>query len=342
MMTQSIIADSLIQRGIVNLQQKSLDAAVTSFTQALQHDSNSVCAYANRSIAYSIKGNYSQALDDLSRALELSPTHFALYFNRGMLYNRLGDEDRSIADFGKAIRLNPSGFWSYFNQTMILFRPDAPEDAQPQSQSQAESAAESQPQAGKSQPYPDGVKAEPLQLPHVPAFIPRGKLYKNLLKLHVAVCDFSHALEVQAHAAKVRETQSDALSLGLLFYARAIARNPKNMFFYWDRSFLFLETQQFTPAIADLSQAINHAPKHATLWANRGVIYYRCADFPNALSDFSESIACNPRMADAYANRAAAKVQLGQIDTAVTDLEKAMQLSPENPLWYRFRESLWV
>jgi len=99
-MTQMMMANSFIQRGIVNLQEKSLDAAITAFTQALQHDSNSVCAYANRSIAYSIKGNYPHALDDLSRALELSPVHFALYFNRGISYNKLGEMERAIADFG--------------------------------------------------------------------------------------------------------------------------------------------------------------------------------------------------------------------------------------------------
>ncbi len=329
-MNQPIMADSLIQKGIMNLQQKSLDSAITAFTQALLHDSNSVCAYANRSIAHSIRGNYPHALDDLSRALELSPAHFALYFNRGMLYNKLGEMERSIADFGKAIRLNPSGFWSYFNQSMILLTLDSQPESQPESP---------QPQW---QPHSMASTAAPLQLLYVPTFIPRGKLYKNLLKLHVAVCDFSHALDMQLNASKVRETQSDALALALLFYERAIARNPQNMFFYWDRSFLFLETQQFAKAIADLSQAINFAPKHATLWTNRGVAYYRSTDFSGALLDFSHAIECNPNLADAYANRAATLVQLEQIEAAVLDLEKAMQISPDNHLWQRFRESLWA
>jgi tetratricopeptide (TPR) repeat protein len=165
-MTQSVMSDSFIQQGIVDLHQQSVDSAIVAFTQALQHDSGSICAYANRSIAYSIQGNYQHALDDLSRALELSPTHFALYFNRGMLYNRLGDIERAISDFGKAMRLNPSGFRSYFNQAMILLTPDTqPEDLQPKA------------------PTP----IEPLQFPYIPVYVPRSKLYKNLLKLHVGL-----------------------------------------------------------------------------------------------------------------------------------------------------------
>ena len=63
------VADSLIQRGIVDFQQGHLESAINLFTGALQHNSASVCAYANRATAYYAKGSYQQALNDLSRAL---------------------------------------------------------------------------------------------------------------------------------------------------------------------------------------------------------------------------------------------------------------------------------
>jgi hypothetical protein len=76
--------------------------------EAIRLDPKNAVAYANRGEAYSDKGDYDRAIEDLNEAIRLAPNHAAAYANRGEAYSNKGDRERAIEDLNYAIRLEPN------------------------------------------------------------------------------------------------------------------------------------------------------------------------------------------------------------------------------------------
>jgi tetratricopeptide (TPR) repeat protein len=70
-------------------------------------DNRAAWAYANRGLAYSVKGDHARAMADLDKAIELDPNMARAFFTRGNVFSAKGDYDHAIADFDKAVSLNP-------------------------------------------------------------------------------------------------------------------------------------------------------------------------------------------------------------------------------------------
>ncbi|MBW4464461.1 MAG: tetratricopeptide repeat protein [Pegethrix bostrychoides GSE-TBD4-15B] len=315
-MTNSLlIAGSLIERGIIDFQNGQTENAIGLFTAALQHDSGSICAYANRATVYYTQGCYQQALNDLSRALELAPNLFALYINRGLTYNKLGETERSTADFGQAIRLDPQCFSQLLNQTIVL-SPKEPEIA-------------AAPASANSQPLTYSLTG-----------VARKELHQGIFKVFSTMSEFCAAVNIPWDDFTLRKTQTDVLKFALLLYNQAIAKEPDNPFLYWDRSCLLSDTQQFEQAILDLNRALRLAPNNAVFWSNRGVVHYKLLDLSSALSDFTKALELNPNDAAIFANRAIVLIGLKRLREAVIDLERAIQITPDNGILVRLYETL--
>lgn len=77
-------------------------------------------AYNNRGVAYRLKANYGQAIDDFNEALRLEPDYASAFNNRGVAYRNMGDVDHAIADYDQAIRLKPDYLAAYYNRGLAL------------------------------------------------------------------------------------------------------------------------------------------------------------------------------------------------------------------------------
>jgi tetratricopeptide (TPR) repeat protein len=326
MKTQPVF-DQLIQRGISHIQEGKLDAAVHSFSQALQQSSDSVCAYANRATAHYLQGAYESALNDLSRALELAPDLFSLYVNRGMTYRKLGEGDRAAADFGQALRLSPQGFSDCLDRLVIM----PSEYATPSRDSPTQTSS------SDSTPMNEHQKAPVV---YNLTGIARPEFHKNIFKLFESVTQFCASLEIELNDILHRKAQQEILQFTLRLYDQAIAKEPSNPLLYWDRSCLLSDTQKYDAAIGDLGMAIQYAPTNAVLWLNRAIIYYKILDLAHALLDISRSIELNPACADAYVNRSVILIGLQRFDEARADLDLAIQISPQNSILRDLRNSL--
>jgi tetratricopeptide (TPR) repeat protein len=64
-------------------------------------------AYNNRGVAYRIKANYAQAIDDFNEAIRLEPNYANAFNNRGVAYKNMGELDRAVADYDQAIAIKP-------------------------------------------------------------------------------------------------------------------------------------------------------------------------------------------------------------------------------------------
>jgi tetratricopeptide (TPR) repeat protein len=81
---------------------------------------NLATAYNNRGVAYRLKANYPQAIDDFNEAIRLVPKNASAFNNRGVAYRNMGDLDRAIADYDQAINLKPDYVAAFYNRGLAL------------------------------------------------------------------------------------------------------------------------------------------------------------------------------------------------------------------------------
>jgi tetratricopeptide (TPR) repeat protein len=77
-------------------------------------------AYNNRGVAYRLKANYGQAIDDFNEALRLVPDFASAFNNRGVAYRNMGDLDRAVADYDQAILIKPDYIAAFYNRGLAL------------------------------------------------------------------------------------------------------------------------------------------------------------------------------------------------------------------------------
>src|SRR6202022_4636422 len=77
-------------------------------------------AYNNRGVAYRVKANYAEAIDDFNEAIRLVPDFANAFNNRGVAYRNMGDLDRAVADYDQAIRIKPDYVAAFYNRGLAL------------------------------------------------------------------------------------------------------------------------------------------------------------------------------------------------------------------------------
>jgi tetratricopeptide (TPR) repeat protein len=77
-------------------------------------------AYNNRGVAYRVKANYAQAIDDFNEAIRLVPNNANAFNNRGVAYRNMGDLDRAVADYDQAILIKPDYVAAFYNRGLAL------------------------------------------------------------------------------------------------------------------------------------------------------------------------------------------------------------------------------
>jgi tetratricopeptide (TPR) repeat protein len=77
-------------------------------------------AYNNRGVAYRLKANYAQAIDDFNEAIRLEPRNANAFNNRGVAYRNMGDLDHAVADYDQAILIKPDYVAAFYNRGLAL------------------------------------------------------------------------------------------------------------------------------------------------------------------------------------------------------------------------------
>lgn len=102
-------ATDYLAQGDYEFEMGNLDAALASYTRAIELNSKYAEAYNNRAYTYMVQENYASALPDLDKAIELRPDYKNAYINRGDIYNYYYqiDRQRAIQDYDKALAIEP-------------------------------------------------------------------------------------------------------------------------------------------------------------------------------------------------------------------------------------------
>lgn len=82
------------------------DLEIAESTHDINH-SPDPDAYAWRGLTHAIKGNPTQAIEDLNAAIRLTPEDAELYSNRASVYGDQGKYPEALRDYSIAIKMNP-------------------------------------------------------------------------------------------------------------------------------------------------------------------------------------------------------------------------------------------
>jgi len=116
-------AKTLVTRGDILMARNKVDAAVESYTKAIESKPDYAEAYVKRGLARRAKGDLAGSIDDYEKASSIDPkatrnNRFVAesYSNRG--YNKLNemDVDGAIADFTRAADISPSEADHYYKR----------------------------------------------------------------------------------------------------------------------------------------------------------------------------------------------------------------------------------
>lgn len=96
------LVDDYVNRGIAYAMKRQCDQAIQDYDRAIELDHRDAVTFVNRAGAYVRQGDYDRAVQDYDQPIRLDPTNAAAFDNRGIDYGRKGEYDRAIQDFDQA------------------------------------------------------------------------------------------------------------------------------------------------------------------------------------------------------------------------------------------------
>ncbi|MFQ5843395.1 MAG: tetratricopeptide repeat protein [Planctomycetota bacterium] len=116
-------------RGVVLYYRGAFEAAVDSFRQALQLQSDYAEAYNNLGLALSRMGRETEATEAFERALKIDPKMGEVYNNLGFLYHTAAQFERAAQMFGQAIDNAADSSVAYTNLGNTFYKLQQPDKA---------------------------------------------------------------------------------------------------------------------------------------------------------------------------------------------------------------------
>ena len=97
----------LMLRGIAEMQQRQLKAAVETFSKLIEMAPDLSEAWNKRATAYWLLGDFPASLSDICETVKREPRHFGAYSGLGMIRAEMGEYSRAVAAFELARKYNP-------------------------------------------------------------------------------------------------------------------------------------------------------------------------------------------------------------------------------------------
>jgi tetratricopeptide (TPR) repeat protein len=298
--------------GTVYFDEKQFDAAIESFTKAIELslDSHGKSAnYYRRGTARLENDNVVEAVNDFEKAIRLRPFHVGSLVWRGYAYGKLGKWALAIGDLQAAIDLNPMAADQYKKLGEFI----------------AEHAIKH---------FGNLIKADKSD---AEAYYNRGMANLFLQKTDRAYLDFQQALTIDP---KHGEAQVRLGTLYLAdkqskkaytFFTNAVKSSPSATTLLL-RAEAMLQMGVVQPAILDIRDAIRTSRNNDRLYVRRGELHVARENYPKAFDDFGLSIALNFDNFQAFRERGKLLFKLTQFSAAIEDFSMSLHFFPGQPL----------
>lgn len=99
--------DRLFARGVEQMSQDQLDAAVETFTRVIQRQPDFAEGWNKRATVHYLMGNFAASVADIRRTLALEPRHFGALSGMGLIFDAMGNGSAAIKVWEKALEINP-------------------------------------------------------------------------------------------------------------------------------------------------------------------------------------------------------------------------------------------
>lgn len=233
------------------------------------------------------------------------------------ILNQQGKTLEAIALYSQAIGLDEKNFSAYFNRG-LRYRE----------------------QNNYQQAIDDFTKALELKPQYVLAYNERGIMYEKLGEYIKALQDYNKVIASNSSFScwgylnrGILYDRQKKPHLAMADYNMAITIAPKFIIAYYNRGRLYLDMDNYSEAIHDLSRVIELS-KDLNLdnstkidaYRYRGLAYNLSKQYNKAINDFTKVIELLPQDARAYYGRGYAYEQLGYTRQSNIDYEKAREL----------------
>jgi serine/threonine protein kinase/Tfp pilus assembly protein PilF len=167
-------SDSFANRGEAYRKKQDLKLALHDFNEAIRLNKQNLFALTNRADVYCQSSDFDRAFADFNEIQKQKPDYDFLYEKRGACYETRGMYHQAIADYTKALTLDPNETWTYFKRGLVHFLSDEDEKA----------VAD----------YTEVLRRTPNDYA---AYANRGAAYQRLGKKNLAAADFQKSEELK-------------------------------------------------------------------------------------------------------------------------------------------------
>ncbi|QMS87841.1 tetratricopeptide repeat protein [Nostoc edaphicum CCNP1411] len=296
---------AIANRGFTYHLMKRYEEALEDFNRAIELNPKYEWAIASRGLTHRSMERYEEALEDFNRAIELDPKYDWAIANRGITYRSMERYEEAVQDFNRAIELDPQYEWAIANRGITYRSMERYEEA-----------------------VQDFNRAIELDPQYEWAIAVRGLTHRSMERYEEALEDFNHAIEINpqykwAIADRGRtyclmERYEEALQ-----DFNAIELDPKDDWYRYLRSLIYLALQQAESAEADLNIAIQIAQQKYTEKPDNCQNTFNLALYHLVAGNLSTA-------QELYQTALEQTALQTQIRDAIQDLKDLLRVFPEN------------
>ena len=100
-------SDQYLEQGIALVEKGQYQEAIDNLTTYVDYYTNSARAYYYRGYAYSQQQQFDMAVADLSRAIKINPGYIEAYYERSKAYYYKGDWSKAVTDATSVLEIDP-------------------------------------------------------------------------------------------------------------------------------------------------------------------------------------------------------------------------------------------
>ena len=242
---------------------------------------------------------------------------------QGMAFDEAGQYDNAIAEYTRAIEVDSNYAEAYSNRGYAYSNKGEYDNA-----------------------IADYTRAIELDSEYAGAYNNRGWAYYLKGEYDNAITDYARAIELDPNFALsytrrgiAYNTQSE-YDKAIADFNKVVDLNPNNAESFRNRGWAYYLKEEYSRAIADYTSSIQLDPSYIYAYYNRGNAYYDNEQYHEAIDDFTRAIEINPSYTNAYYSQANAYKAVNNKAKAVTALEKFIELSQDESLIEKARQSL--